>query len=284
MNSHRRRRVLAQLALLGALPGGVPVLMAPTFAADPPLTLGLVPYLSPAAMLSAYRPLREHLERTLGRAVEMVTTKDFRTLVEATRSLRYDVVLLPAHVARLAISDWRHEPLATTAITVHVQVLVRANSAIKRAADLGGGRAGMLDALSLTGTVGRKWLQDQGLGDSVEVVSLPSINTALHALDHGEISMVVAATSQLLALPPATPRSERVLAEIRDIPPPIYIARPGYSAAELARLRAALASFKPDPSQPTTAHNTLLQPVSAQQLATLDSFAAIARKALAAPR
>ena len=47
---------------------------------------------------------------------------------------------------------------------------------------------------------------------------------------------------------PSTPRDERVLATIRDIPGPIYAARRGMLADELARIRAAMASFTP--SQP----------------------------------
>lgn len=278
MRVHRRRLT----TWLGALLGGLPAL--PLRAADAPLKLWLVPYLSPTAMLVAYRPLREHLERRLGRQIELVTAKDFRTAVEAARAQVCDVVMLPAHVARLAITDWRHEAMASTGLTVHVQVLVRADGPIRRAADLRGGRAGMLDALSLTGTVGRQWLQDQGLSDSVEVLSLPSINSALIALDRGDVAMVVAATSQLLALPPTTPRTERMLAFIQDIPAPIYVARASLGAAELERLRAALTSFEPDPSQPTTAHNAALRRVSAEQMARLDAFAAIARKALAASR
>ena len=167
---------------------------------------------------------------------------------------------------------------------LQVQVLVKGNGPVRTAADLKGQSAGMLDALSLTATVGIKWLQDQGLAGDVKVQPLPSINSAMFALDRGEVAMVVAGTTQLLLLPASTPRNERVLATIRDIPGPIYVARPGLPADELARLRAPMTAFKPDPAQPVTAPNSVLRPVSAAELAALDPFVAIARNALAAPR
>lgn len=270
--------------LLGALAGLVGMAVAPLHAAGSPLRLALAPFLSPTALLAAFRPLREHLEHELDRPVEMVTEKDFRSLIEATRAQEHDIVQLPAHLARLAISDWRWQQLAGTLEVLDVLVLVKADGPIRTAAALKGRRAGMLDPLSLTATVGRRWLQDQGLAADVEVLALPSINNALFALDRGEVAMVVAGRTQLVALPPSTPRSERVLATIGDIPGPIYIARPGIAADELERIRSAMASFKPDPNRPMSAANAPLRPLAAARLAALEPFAAIARQALAAGR
>ena len=273
-----RRRSLATIVALG---GGA---LSPLRAAGAPLRVGLVPYMSPTVLLNAFRAVREHLERSLDRPVEMLTGKDLRSFVEATARNEYDMVLLPAHVARLAMVDWRYEPVAGTVDTLQVQVLVKGSGPVRSTADLKGRSAVMLDALSLTATVGIKWLQDQGLASEVTVQPLPSINSAMFALDRGEVAMVVAGTTQLLLLPPSTPRNERVLATIGDIPGPIYVARPGLPADELTRLRAAMAAFKPDPALPVTAPTSVLRPVSAAELAALDPFVAIARKALAAPR
>jgi phosphonate transport system substrate-binding protein len=274
LNASRRRGLLALAAWLG-LAGHAHA------APDTPLRIGLAPYLSPVALLAAFRPMREHLERTLARPVEMVTAKDFAALIDATRRGDYDAVLLPAHIARLAVADWRFEPLANVKDPVVVQVLVRAGGPIKSVSDLRGGRAGMLDAISLTATVGRQWLQEQGLGVSVTVVALPSINSAMISLDRGEVEMVVAGASQLISLPSGTPRTERVLTVARDIPGPVYVADPRLAPAEVAGLRAALLAYRPDPSKPTTTTNAVLQTVSAEQLATLEPFAAQVRRALA---
>jgi len=271
----------ALLAGLGACAG---LLHAPSRAAGPPLRIALAPFLSPTALLNAFRPLREHLESALDRPVEMVTEKDFRSLVEATRRLDHDIVQLPAHLARLAMSDWRYQQVAGTLEVLDVLVLVKDGGPIRSAEALKGQRAGMLDPLSLTATVGRRWLQQQGLADAVEVLALPSINNALFALDRGEVGMVVVGATQLSAVPTNTPRTERVLATIGNIPGPVYIAQPGVAATELERIRAAMATFKPDPARPLTAANSALHPLDATRLAALDPLAAVARQALAAAR
>jgi phosphonate transport system substrate-binding protein len=239
-------------------------------AADLPLRIGLAPYLSPAALLMAFRPMREHLERTLARPIEMVTAKDFAALIEATRRGDYDAALLPAHISRLAAADWRFEPLAGVSDPVIVQVLVRAYGPIKSAPDLRGGKVGMLDALALTATVGRQWLQEQGLSSSVTVIALPSINSAMISLDRGEVQAVVAGASQLLSLPAGTPRTERLLATVRDIPGPVFVAHPRLTPAEVLGLRAALVAYLPDPARPRATTNAPLQAVTSEQLASLE--------------
>jgi phosphonate transport system substrate-binding protein len=270
-----RRRWLAAATL------GSPAWFAAAQGSTAPLSLAIAPFLSPTALLTAFRPLREHLERTLARPVEMLTAKDFRSLYEAVRAHRHDVAMLPAHVARLAITDWRHEPLAATLDTLPVLVLVHRDSGARSAADLRGTTVGMLDALALTGTVGRLWLKEQGLAATTQAVTVPSINSALISLDRGELAAVVATDSQLRDLPASTPRSERVLTKIGDIAGPMYVARADLPAAERQAVRAALLAFTPDPSRPITAANARLHPIDPAALVRLDALAAIARQALA---
>ncbi len=256
----------------------------PTRAAGVPLRFALAPFLSPAALLTAFRPLREHFERALDRPVEMVTAKDFRALAEAAQRGDYDVVQLPAHLARLAMVDWKFELVAAPIAPVVVVVVVKGGGPVRSSADLKGKTVGMLDALSLTATVGRRWLQEQGLAADVTVLALPSVNSGLFALDRGEVTAFVAADTQLKSLPQGTPRGETVLASIGDIPAPLYLARSGLAAADLAALRTAAAAFKPDPALPATPINSLLRSIEPARLARLDPLAAMARLALSQAR
>ena len=112
--------------------------------------------------------------------------------------------------------------------------------------------------------------------------TVPSINSALFALDRGELGAVIAGDTQLAGLPATTPRSERVLATVRDAPGPIYVARMSLAPAELEALRAAMIAFTPDPARPITAANARLHAVEPALLARLDPLAAIARRVLAA--
>lgn len=280
--SHRitRRRLALSAAL--AAPLWLTVRGARAQApAGTPLTITLAPFLSPASLLAAFRPLREHLERTLARPVEMRTTRDFRSLCESVRQQEQDAAMLPAHLARLAIADWGHRPLAATIDSLDVVVLVRRDSSAKTPADLRGGTVAMLDPLALTATVGRQWLQDQGLLGAVTVQTAPSINSALFALDRGDAQAVIAGHTQLFGLSVSTPRSDRVLATLRGIPGPIYVARPGLAAADFEALRAAMLSFRHDATREVTAANSSLHAVPAALLDQLEPLAAIARRTLA---
>lgn len=279
----QRRRLLADLAGLAGVTGLAGLAwpahgQAAADAASAELAVVLAPFLSPASLLAVYRPLREHLERTLHRPVELLTAKDFRTLAEETRRGAHAVVQLPAHLARLAMLDWGCELLAAPTVPVAVVVGVKDKGPVRSAADLRGRSVGMLDPLSLTATVGQRWLQTQGV--AAQVVTLASVNSALYALDRDEIAAFVVADTQLAALPPATPRGERVLARIGDIPGPLLLAGPLLPAAERTALRAALQSFTPDPTHAATAPNSRHGPLSPALLKTLDAYAAIARQTL----
>ncbi len=280
MKTDARRRSLIAAAL--AAPALLVARAVRAQAGPAPLSISLAPFLSPAALLAAFRPLREYLERSLARPVEMVTAKDFRSLCETVRTQRQEVAMMPAHLARLAIADWNYRPLVATLDSFQTLVLVRRDSPVRTPADLRGAVVGTLDALSLTATVGQLWLREQGLADTVTLQTVPSINSALFALDRGELGAVIAGDTQLAGLPATTPRSERVLATVRDAPGPIYVARTSLAPAELEALRAAMIAFTPDPARPITAANARLHAVEPALLARLDPLAAIARRALAA--
>jgi len=279
MNTGRRR--LITTALAAATAGTPPLLRAQ---ATPVLNVALAPFLSPAALLAAFAPLRLHLEKALARPVEMVTARDFRSLMEATRRNEHDMVQLPAHLGRLAMLDWGWRMVAAPVETVTVIVVVKERGSVRTSAELRGQPVAMLDPLSLTATVGRRWLELQGLAGAVTVTAMPSINSMLFALDRDEVAAFVCADSQLLGLPASTPRGDRRLAAVTGIPGPLFVARPTLPAPALAALRAAIESFEPDPAKPTMAANALLRPLDEPRLAALDGYVAIARQALNAPR
>ncbi|MBX3605175.1 MAG: PhnD/SsuA/transferrin family substrate-binding protein [Piscinibacter sp.] len=283
---HRPYRRRSLLAAVTALAGGpaLSFLAGRPAQAAAPLRIALAPFLSPTVLLAVHRRLREHLEQVLARPIEMVTAKDFRTLIEETRRGDHDIVQLPAHLARLAMLDWGFVQVAGTVQALDVLVVVKDGGPVREPADLRGRQAGMLDPLSLTATIGRRWLAEQGLTGHVTVLAQPSINSALYALDRDEVAMVVAGRTQLGDLPASTPRQHRVLATIGGIPGPVYVARPGLPADDVAAVRAAMDSFRPDPGRPISAPNSTPRPLDAETLSALDPLVGIARDALAALR
>jgi phosphonate transport system substrate-binding protein len=246
----------------------------PLLAQPPALRIALVPFLSPAVMLAAFRPLREHLERELGRTVELYTARNFAALLTQIQHAPDEVTLLPAHIARLAQLDWGFAPLAATLERTTAQLLVRADNAWPDAQALRGGTLGVLDRRALPAVVTLNWLQARGLeaDRDYRIAAQPSADSGLHALARGSIDALALAASQLQVIPPSTPRGERVLADTGAMPGPVYVARPRLGADELARLRRALLRFEPDPAQPETAVNTRLRNPAPAELAALDAL------------
>lgn len=244
-----------------------------------PLRVGLAPYLSPAALLALFRPVVEHLQRRLGQPVEPYTARDFLALSRAVRAGEYEIALLPAHLGRIALADWRWLPLARTVETTPVLMLVRGAGPVRSAEDLRGQRVGTLDLLSLTSAVGARWLAARGLPDGA-IQPMPSINSALIALERDELGGVVATASQVQSLPPGTPGGQRTLARLDDVPGPVYIARPDTPPAVLARWREALTSFAQDPARPRTAANTQPVPLVPADLDGVEGYAQFLRRQL----
>lgn len=281
-------RSLERRCVVGRLVGGLGLMLggwhgaARAQATTDVLRLGLAPFLSPAALLAVFRPVREHLQSALGQPVQAYTARDFAALAAALRASEYDLALVPAHLARLATQDWQWVPLAATVLETPLLVLVRRGSALRAPADLAGQRVGMLDPLSLTAARAATWAQAQGL--ALQVVTEPSINSALVDLSRGHVAAVVAAESQLRGLPADTPGDHVVLTRMAGIPGPQYIARPGLSAEALGRLKAALAAVPVDPARPTTAANSRLTPLTEALLGRVDAEAVVLRRQLTALR
>jgi ABC-type nitrate/sulfonate/bicarbonate transport system substrate-binding protein len=261
--SFPRRHLLAAFAAPWLAAGGPDARAQGT---EAPLRLLFTPYLPPAALMRAWERLRAHLAGQTGREVAARSGRDFRHVAESVRDGEADIALLPAHLARLATLDWGCEALALTFGVVQVQLLVRPDGPVRRIADLsrrGGGplpRVGVLDPLSFTAAVGQSWLGERGLRpvSDYEVVNLPSVPSALHALSRDEVSVVVLADTQLRNLPPQTPTGFKPLVQVGDMPGPMLVARRALGEPLLARLRTAVAAFEPDAAQQPAAYNTRL--------------------------
>jgi phosphonate transport system substrate-binding protein len=254
-------------------------LQAQTQAPQTPLTIGLAPFLTTAALLNAFRPLREHLARQLQQPVELYTARDFVDQVRHTRAGAYDISYLPAHIAGLAISDWGFHALAGSLSGTPVLLLVRKGSTtVREPADLRGRKIGTLGQLSLSAATGSLWLQRQQLkpGRDVQLLAQASINTALISLERGDVDAVFATRNQVDMLPAEHFRNHIVLTEAGQVEAPIFVGQPNMSADRAARLRDALLAFVPDPTRPALVGNTRLYRVDAtvrKRLAPLHDIA-----------
>lgn len=246
------------------------------------LRVGLVPYLSARAMIGRYQPLRQHLERTLDATVTLYSATDFTALSENARNGEYDLVLLPPHLARIAVNDWGHQFVAHTGLASAVHLLVPRNAPTPSAQDLRGTRIAGIDRLSITTLVLQRWLQDHGLvpGRDVHIEFVRSVTTAVVAVERGEAGSMVAATGMLRDLAENPDSKIRVAFQIAEIPTPAFVARPGLPAALVTRLREALVAFEPDSSGKGGLSLAPFRPGNVRDLDSVEPYSEAARKLL----
>ena len=258
------RRRLARTALATGLGWLCPGLHAQPAA----LTVGVPPFLSAAAMLETVRPMREHLERRIGRPVEFYSARDFRALFDAARRGDHDLVVLPAPAAAVAIADWQYRPLVSLFEDTALRVMVRKDGPLRGVADLRGRRVGMLDAMSLSAVSAMQWLRGQQLqpGQDVHPVTLSSISGGVVALERDEIDALMITSVQLSMLRGTSANAMRQLAVGPPLPAPLLLAHARLPEDQTRLLTQALLDFQPEPQRPGGVFNAPLQAVTPEML------------------
>ncbi|MCX7227635.1 MAG: phosphate/phosphite/phosphonate ABC transporter substrate-binding protein [Burkholderiales bacterium] len=159
-----RRTFTTGALLAGLLPG-----VARAQGTDPKtLRVALLPDENASTIIQNAQPLKAHLERVVGRPVEMIVTTDYSSMIEATRFGRIDVAYFgplsyvlarsKADIEAFAVGVSRGSPTYTSV------VIVPAASTLKTVAELKGRTVAYGDQASTSShLVPRAMLQDAGL-------------------------------------------------------------------------------------------------------------------------
>lgn len=133
--------------------------------------LGIAPHSSARVILEMYQPLRQHLEKTLGMPVEVLTAPDFTEFARRMLRQEYDIAVTTGHQARLAQTDAQYLPLLTYGADFRAVALVAGNSPYKTAKDLVGKPVLGLSPSSLVTLWGQHWLKQNGNTDKIRYIS-----------------------------------------------------------------------------------------------------------------
>lgn len=150
------------LVLLGGLLLGIAAWAEPARA----FSIGVAPHSSARLIIGMYQPLRQHLERTLGQPVEIVTAPDFTEFARRAMQGRFDLVITTGHQARLLQSDAGYLPLLTYQAEFRAVALVPRDSPVRTHADLDGSTVFGLSPASLVTLWGEHWLHRNGIRDT----------------------------------------------------------------------------------------------------------------------
>lgn len=257
--------------------------------ADPPLQLGILPYLPARSLIAEHQPLRAFLQQSLGREVELYTAPDFQTFFESTRQGKYDVVITAAHFARVAQIDQGYVPMVRYSGGARGLVVVARNSPIRRLEQLRGKIIAGPDRLALVSLVVDRWLREHGLQEKRDYTLLPSVsfNTAILTVQHGEAAAAISAPAALRQMPAELRDSVRILGDTGDYTNLIYLANPRLDKREIAQLGELILRFATDTQSGraflrSTGFGSII-PATAADMNRLDTYVPETRR-LVAPR
>lgn len=203
-----RRAFLAGLPALTLLP-----LLA---RAEGPLRFGIVPYLTPRRLVALYRPAAALFERVLQQPVEISSAPGYASHFERLSRGEYDLVADSLPIARIAVRELGHIPLARTRTPLR-PVLVRAvDHPLDGVGALRGGAVAVSDRLAALTLIGLRYLRDKGLtpGRDVQVVVAGTHANAFNRLLAGEAQAAVVSRTAIRQMEPALVERTVVMAEL----------------------------------------------------------------------
>lgn len=193
-----RRRTMALLCFisLSLAVAGTGHAAPSTGAAARPLVIGVLPFISPIALLKRFAPLRDHLDQSIGQPILMETARDYSEFVRRTAVRRYDILITAPHFVPLAVDTRHYQVIATFANLLTAVVVVPADSKVTQLADLAGYTVATPPEQAIVTWVGQDLLQEQiGADRAPRYRAYPSHNAALSAVMAGEVDAAVITVS-----------------------------------------------------------------------------------------
>ncbi|CCQ73162.1 Conserved protein of unknown function. Putative periplasmic protein involves in signal transduction [Magnetospira sp. QH-2] len=256
--------------------------------ADQPqsLEIGITPYYSTRVLFEQYEPMRQHLERSLGRPTFFVTATDFKAFALKTRDHGYRFMFDVPHFGRLAEVDDGYRVLAQMKAVLRGTFLAKKDAPAKNLADLRGLTVATPDPLAIITMMGAEALIDAGLepGKTVHLEKRPSHNTAVLSVLNGEADAALVWYKTMASMAPETTERLRVIGNTVDVAAFIlFLAAPEVPEAEVKAVQSALFEFaRSDAGQAfakATGYGHII-PVASDDLTILDRYLDPVRKAL----
>lgn len=225
-----------------AAPAPAHVPPAPAAAPGPndPITVGLLPSLAPATLITQYESVKSYLEkRGGGTKVNIVLPASFKAFFDALMRGDFDVAVAAPHFARVAQLDAGMVPLAMYEPRIGAQFIVPVDGTVNSVADLRGKTVAIANPTSLVAMYGMQWMRQHKLepGKDFELVPARTELGVGRLLLSGEAVGAVMSGSEFRALPPDEAARLRIVEVFARIPNFIVLGHPRLGQARLAQLK-----------------------------------------------
>ncbi len=211
----------------------------------PPLTLGVLPYVSPARLVAQQAPVVRHLEGALGVEVRIRTAPDFATFEQRVGEGRWTIVMTNPLQAQHWSERGRWTPVAETRRHIRALLIARADRGLTALRELRGGTLAASDPGALLYRLALEVLGQHELVPErdFELLWTGTHDNATLALLYGAADAAVTGERLFEALVPARRHRLRVLARSRATPGLVVLAAPDLPQACIGAVRSALRGF-----------------------------------------
>ncbi|MBF0563532.1 MAG: phosphate/phosphite/phosphonate ABC transporter substrate-binding protein [Alphaproteobacteria bacterium] len=251
-----------------------------------PIRLGIVPYLSPRAMLEVYNPLRLWLQNRLERPVAVMTEPNYRAFIQATAHGDYSVLLTGSHMGRMAQRENGYRPILRTSLDLVAVFVAAADDPETELDKLRGRNVILPDPLAQVSILARLFLRSRGLvpGQDVSVISAKTHNSAvLSVVNHDAVAAAVSSWA-FQQMPADLARRVRVIGSSENLTGPVpgrapalmYLTSPALSETFSQRIQQEIIAFINDSEEGRRSMGTTdregVRAISEEELGKLDAF------------
>ena len=275
-----------KLCLLAALAISSCPALAEDIAAAKPLEVGVIPYMSARVLVNSYEPLRQYLEKVLGKPVKIYTANGFKPFLLNAQRGNYDLVISAAHFARILQKDNQFIPLVRYSKGGRGLVMVALDGPIKTPQDLKGQIIAVPDKLSLASIVCMTALQEKGIksGTDFKLLEVPSFESAILSIQKGDAAAAFSALGALKSMKKELQESVRPIVDSGEYISLVFLANPQMGTKYSTLLRNTLLKFGSETNEghqffARTGFGSII-PVTPQDMKSLDRYATETKRLL----
>lgn len=162
------------------------------------LVFGILPFMSPVALIKRMSPLKNYLEKATGKTVVLESAPSFPEYIKRTLNHEYDLVYTAPHFVPLTMEDSYYQLLASSN-NISSHLIVKQNSSISRVEQLAGKRIAHGPEQAFLVIIAKHLLKTKGLTEEKAPVFIKhkSHNAALRATASGDADAAIIGTFML---------------------------------------------------------------------------------------
>lgn len=220
-------------------------LAAPVQAAEPVLTIGLLPNVSARVNAVNYRPMQDYFESALKRKVAIATANSFPAFSAATLNGDYQIVITAPNLGRVAQLDGKWDPVAIFEPGIPGLLVANATNDNGNVQQLKGKSLALANPQSLVALAGQKWLREQGLqpGRDFEIERALNDESLATLMRTGKAPLAIMSKGEFNAIGQATRETLKVVTSFATLPGFWVMLNPALDPSERNNLTALLLEF-----------------------------------------